>query len=147
VGIEIERKFLVRGDAWRADGTPSRIVQGYLNRDPERSVRVRTRGDRGYITVKGRTLGAARAEFEYEIPLADARQMLEELCLKPLIDKTRYVVAIGALKWEVDEFHTPRAGLVLAEVEIPFEDCAVELPPWVEREVTGDPSYYNQSMI
>jgi adenylate cyclase len=146
MGIEIERKFLVRGDAWRAEGTPSRIVQGYLTRDPGRSVRIRTRGDRGYITVKGSTQGAGRAEFEYEIPLADARQMLDELCLKPLIDKTRYRIRRGELTWEVDEFHAPRSGLVLAEVEIPSEDHAVELPPWIEREVTGDTRYYNQNM-
>jgi adenylate cyclase len=146
MGLEIERKFLVVGDAWRASGRPTRIVQGYLTRDPERVVRVRTAGERAFVTLKGITRGASRSEFEYPIPLSDARQILEELCLKPLIAKTRYEVDVGGLTWEVDVFESPHVGLIVAELELPSADYPFERPAWVGAEVTGDARYYNQSL-
>jgi adenylate cyclase len=146
MGTEIERKFRVVGDAWRSLGTPVRIVQGYLSRDKERVVRVRTADDQGFLTIKGITRGATRAEFEYEVPLEDASHMLRTLCIKPLIEKTRYYVRLNGLVWHVDEFHRPQSGLVIAEIEIPSEDFAFEHPDWLGEEVTGDPSYYNQNM-
>jgi adenylate cyclase len=146
MGTEIERKFTVISDAWRSVGNPVRIVQGYLTRDKERAVRLRTSDSKGFITIKGISRGVVRTEFEYEIPIEDARQMLRELCFQPLIDKTRYYVRHKDLVWHVDEFHSPRLGLVIAEIEIPSVDYAFERPSWVGDEVTGDPTYYNQNM-
>jgi adenylate cyclase len=146
MGLEIERKFLVVGDAWRAAGRPTRIVQGYLTRDPERVVRVRTAGLSAFVTVKGITRGISRSEFEYSIPLADALEMLDQLCLKPLIVKTRYEVDVGGLTWEVDEFESPHAGLIVAELELPYPEHEFERPDWIGVEVTGDARYYNQSL-
>jgi len=146
MGIEIERKFTVVGDAWRSSARSVRIVQGYLNRDARRAVRIRTMDQKGLITIKGLSRGAARSEFEYEIPVHDARQMLHELCLEPLIDKTRYYVPYDGLVWEIDEFHAPRAGLILAEIELPSVGYHFKRPDWVQEEVTGNPLYYNQNM-
>lgn len=142
--VEIERKFLVTGTAWRTpDG--QRLVQGYLNRDKARTVRVRIAGQQAFLTIKGATTGATRAEFEYPIPPADAEALLG-LCDGPLIDKVRHRVAFGGLLWEVDEFLGENAGLVVAEVELASEDHAVYLPPWVGEEVTHDPRYFNSSL-
>jgi adenylate cyclase len=146
MGLEIERKFLVVGDAWRATARPTRIVQGYLTRDPERVVRIRAAGAQAFVTVKGITRGLARSEFEYPIPLADAREMLDELCLKPLIAKTRYEVDVDDLTWEVDVFESPHAGLIVAELELPSPDHEFVRPDWIGAEVTGDVRYYNQSL-
>jgi len=147
MGQEIERKYLVRGDAWRrlAEGTVYR--QGYLSTVKERTVRVRTMGDRGFLTVKGITVGATRTEFEYAIPLDDADRMLDELCLRPLIEKTRYLVTHGGHEWEIDEFTGENAGLVVAEVELDSEDEAIALPEWIGDEVTHDPRYFNANLI
>ena len=142
--LEIERKFLVTGTAWRSpDG--QRIVQGYLNRDKARTVRVRIAGPQAFLTIKGATTGASRAEFEYPVPLADAEALLG-LCDGPLIDKVRHRVAFGGLLWEVDEFLGENAGLVVAEVELASVDQAVDLPLWVGEEVTHDPRYFNSSL-
>ncbi|GAB4280010.1 MAG: CYTH domain-containing protein [Deferrisomatales bacterium] len=147
MGQEIERKFLVRGDRWKvgARGVPYR--QGYLSTDPERTVRVRVVGDRGFLTIKGKPRGIAREEFEYRIPAADAHALLDRLCLKPLIEKTRYRVAVGGHTWEVDEFAGDNAGLVLAEVELAHPDEEVELPEWVGEEVSHDPRYCNANLV
>lgn len=145
---EIERKFLVKNDAWRKQagpGVPYR--QGYLSTDPARSVRVRVAGDEAFVTIKGRSAGAARDEFEYPIPREDAEQMLENLCIKPLIEKTRYVIREGPLKWEIDEFAGENQGLVIAEMEIPEESTEIEKPGWVGDDVTGDPRYYNINLV
>lgn len=144
---EIERKYLVRGGEWRglAAGAPFR--QGYLSTHEDRSVRVRVVGDRGYLTIKGRSRGAVRSEFEYEVPLADAQAMLDELCARPLIEKTRYRVPIAGLVWEIDEFAGDNAGLVVAEVELPDEGREVTKPDWVGEEVTDDPRYYNANLV
>jgi adenylate cyclase len=142
MGIEIERKFLVKGKPWSAlTGTPYR--QGYLTTDPERTVRVRIAGECGCLTIKGASSGLARAEFEYPIPLADAEQLLDQLCPKPQIEKTRYQIVYAGLTWEVDVFTGENAGLVIAEVELEEIDQPVELPAWVGREVTGDRRFFN----
>lgn len=145
MGVEIERKFTVRAD-FRPQGAGTEMAQGYLSCDPQRTVRVRLAGGRGYLTVKGETRGMVRAEYEYEIPPSDARAMLA-LCDPPLVEKTRYVVDAAGRRWEVDVFHGANDGLVVAEVELPSETAEVTLPAWVDREVTGEKRYYNSSLI
>jgi CYTH domain-containing protein len=144
---EIERKYLVVGEAWRSPGTAIRLRQGYLSTVKERTVRVRVAGDAGYLTVKGITRGATRTEFEYEIPVADADHMLDELCERPLIEKTRHLVDHGDLTWEIDEFGGVNTGLVIAEVELEDEAQPIDLPGWVGDEVTADPRYFNANLI
>lgn len=142
---EIERKFLVKEGTWRNEkGTEYR--QGYLNSAKERIVRVRTIDDKGYLTIKGITVGASRTEFEYEIPRQDADQLLD-LCEKPLIEKIRYQVVEGDFVWEIDEFLGENRGLIVAEVELESEDQAFSKPDWVGKEVTGDPRYFNSNLI
>src|SRR5262245_40311836 len=128
---EIERKFLVKGDGWRRQAAGKRYRQGYLSTVKERQVRVRTAGDKAVITVKGISRGSTRSEYEYEIPTADANEILDHLCEKPLIEKTRYRIPIGDVVWEVDEFSGENAGLIVAEVELQSEDQAVSLPDWI----------------
>ncbi|HYQ71002.1 MAG TPA: CYTH domain-containing protein [Gammaproteobacteria bacterium] len=147
MATEIERKFLVRDDTWRGLGEGCHYRQGYLSTEPGRTVRVRTAAGKGYLTIKGKTVNASRAEYEYEIPLADADAMLDTLCQRPLIEKTRYRIEYQGLVWEVDEFEGENTGLVLAEVELVAAEQAVALPPWVGEEVTSDPRYYNASLI
>lgn len=142
--LEIERKFLVSGHAWRsADAVLYR--QGYLNRDKQRTVRVRIAGDRAFLTIKGVSSGATRVEFEYEIPVSEAAQLLT-LCDGPLIEKTRHRVTVGPHVWEVDEFHGDNDGLVVAEIELGSEDEAFARPEWVSVEVTEDARYYNSNL-
>lgn len=144
MGLEIERKFLVVGRAWRK--RPGvRLRQGYLSSVPERTVRIRLEGRKGWITVKGLTKGSTRQEFEYPIPAADAKALLR-LCERPLLEKTRRRVPFAGRTWDVDEFHGDNAGLVVAEIELPRADAKVGLPPWAGREVTGDPRYYNANL-
>jgi adenylate cyclase len=147
VGVEIERKFLLRGDAWRALGELVLLRQGYLSSDPARTVRVRIEGARGTITIKGRNSGATRAEWEYEIPLAEAGELLDTLCERPLIEKYRRCIVHAGHTWEVDEFLGENAWLAVAEIELASEDEAFERPDWVGAEVTGDARYYNSSLI
>ena len=142
---EIERKYLVTGEDWRA-GTGSAFRQGYLSTVKERTVRVRLVGDRGFLTIKGITVGATRAEFEYSIPADEAAELLE-LCEQPIIDKTRHVVEHAGLTWEIDEFHGVNQGLIVAEVELESENQHVALPVWVGDEVTDDPRYFNANLI
>ena len=145
MGQEIERKFRVIKDTWRnVKGT--RYRQGYLNSAKERNVRVRTMEDKAYLTIKGIAIGASRMEFEYEIPLQDADELLE-ICEKPLIEKTRYKVQEGGFVWEVDEFFRENQGLIVAEVELASEDQEFPKPDWVGEEVTGDPRYFNSNLI
>ncbi len=146
MGMEIEHKFLVKDNSYKdAASKKSEIKQGFLSRARERTVRVRVRDDKGYITVKGIGSGAAHPEFEYEIPLDDALQMLS-LCEPPVIEKTRYIVMHEGNMWEVDEFHAGQEGLVIAELEVPSEEYRFPLPPFIGREVTGDPRYYNSQL-
>ena len=145
MATEIEKKFLVKEGNWRNEkGTEYR--QGYLNSTKERIVRVRTIDDKGYLTVKGLTVGATRMEFEYEIPRRDADAMLD-ICEKPLIEKTRYKVEAGGFVWEIDEFFDENQGLIVAEVELESEDQQFPKPDWVGEEVTGDPRYFNSNLI
>lgn len=144
MAIEIERKFLVTGKDWRT-ASPSRIVQGYLNRDRARTVRVRIAGAAAWLTIKGQNVGATRAEFEYAIPLADAEALLA-LCDGPLIDKQRHRIPLGEHVWEVDEFFGDNAGLIVAEIELRHEDEAFARPAWLGDEVSSDPRYYNSSL-
>lgn len=145
MAVEIERKFLVIGDAWREGAVPSRIVQGFLSRDPDRIVRVRIRDDEAFLTVKGRSSGLARIEVEAPIPVGEARQLLP-LCLPPLIEKIRHVVMWRGHTWEVDEFSGENAGLIVAEVELSEEEEEFSLPPWAGNEVTGDFRYSNSAL-
>jgi adenylate cyclase len=141
---EIERKFLVCGDGWRAAAVSAvRMRQGYLSLDPARTVRVRLAGDRAWVTIKGLGNGAARAEYEYSIPPEDAAVLLERLCHPLQVEKTRHRIPHGGLMFEVDVFHGANEGLVLAEVELPAADTVVERPSWLGEEVTGDPRYFN----
>ena len=144
MGIEIERKFLVVGDDWRL-ASASACEQGYLNRDKQRTVRVRIVEDAAWLTVKGASVGATRAEFEYPIPVADARQLMA-LCDGPLVRKLRRVVMHAGATWEIDEFQGDNAGLVVAEIELTSEDAAFEPPPWLGAEVTHDARYFNSNL-
>lgn len=160
MALEIERKFLVRSEAWRSKAEQSiTIVQGYLSRVPERTVRVRIMqaenlrrpeeglSTRSVLTVKGLNRGAVRDEFEYPIPLHDAKHMIEEMVEDPVLSKTRYRLVDEGREWEVDVFGGNLRGLVLAEVELPEEDADVVLPDWVGEEVTGDARYYNSKLM
>ena len=144
MGIEIERKFLVVGDGWRA-APALPFAQGYLNRDKERTVRVRIVEDAAWLTIKGASVGATRAEFEYPIPVADARQLLA-LCDGPLVRKRRRKVVHAGATWEIDEFEGDNAGLVVAEIELPAEDAPFERPAWLGAEVTHDARYFNSNL-
>jgi len=147
MGTEIERKFLLTGNGWRKLAIGTRYRQGYLNSNKERTVRVRTCNGRGFLTIKGISVGAVRMEFEYDIPVEDAEVMLDQLCEKPLIEKDRYKINFGGFTWEVDEFFGENEGLVIAEIELEREDQPFEKPKWIGEEVTGDPRYFNSSLI
>lgn len=144
MAVEIERKFLVL-PGWVPRDAGDHIRQGYIAASPECSVRVRTRGDRAYLTIKGPTLGLSRLEFEYAIPVADAAEMLTRLCTA-VVDKHRYLEVHGHHTWEVDVFHGANEGLVLAEVEMTTEADVVALPPWAGIEVTHDTRYRNSRL-
>lgn len=147
MGIEIERKFLLAGDGWRGLGTPTLMRQGYLVADAVRTVRVRIEGERAVITVKGKSTGASRGEWEYAIPVPDAAELLDGLCEQPLVEKVRHRIEHAGHVWEVDEFLGLNAGLVVAEIELGAEDEAFDKPDWIGREVTGDKRFYNSSLI
>ncbi|MBW4493549.1 MAG: CYTH domain-containing protein [Oscillatoria princeps RMCB-10] len=146
MATEIERKFLVRGDGWRGLAEGTYYCQGYIPTKEGRTVRVRIAGERGYLTIKGATVGNTRAEFEYPIPVEDAREILETLCERPYIEKTRHKIVVGKLTWEVDEFAGENQGLILAEVELTEENQEVVLPDWIEKEVSGDARYFNSNL-
>ena len=143
---EIERKFLVLGEEYRALGPCEHYRQGYLRRAGPATVRVRIAGEKAYLTIKGPTEGLSRSEFEYPIPLDDARELLDTLCDRPQIEKRRYLVRHKDHTWEVDEFLGENAGLVVAEIELEREDEPFEAPAWVGEEVTQDPRYRNAAL-
>jgi len=145
---EIERKFLVAGDFKAEACKATRIIQGYLSSVPERTVRVRVKGEKGFITIKGigNQSGASRFEWEKEIPTAEAEQLLA-ICEPGVIDKTRYLVKSGEHTFEVDEFYGDNDGLTVAEVELSSEDEAFVKPAWLGEEVTGDVKYYNSMLM
>lgn len=146
MGIEIERKFLVSGDGWRQPVERQiRFSQGYLSRDPARTVRVRIAGEKAFLTIKGATRGATRAEFEYEIPRADAQALLA-LSDGPVVEKIRHLCLFEGMSWEVDEFLGANAGLVVAEIELSDEDQVFARPDWLGAEVTSDGRYVNANL-
>lgn len=145
---EIERKFLVKGDFRNEVFKSERIIQGYLSTIPERTVRIRIKDDKGYITVKGSSSpnGISRFEWEKQIPYQEAEALLK-LCEKGIIDKTRHLIKAGKQTFEVDEFHCENEGLIIAEIELPSEDSTFEHPDWLGEEVTGNKRYYNASLM
>jgi CYTH domain-containing protein len=148
MAVEIERKFLVRDNSWRRRVTRQQEIQDGLIAVAEgRKVRVRICDQRATLTVKSRTTGLANAEFEYEIPLADAKEMMAHHCLRAGLAKTRYFVLYGGNTWQIDVYKGILAGVVLAEIELPSEASEFALPPWVGREVTGDPDYKKFNMV
>jgi adenylate cyclase len=153
MGQEIERKFLLNHDGWRMGAARAHYRQGYLSLDAERTVRIRTvvqeaGGEgQGYLTIKGKTVGAGRSEYEYEIPIGDAQELVDKLCLRPLIEKFRYKVPQGELTWEIDEFLGENAGLVVAEIELEEAEQTFDRPDWVGEEVTHDTRYSNASLV
>jgi len=146
MGKEIEKKFLMTGDEWRKLAKGKAFRQGYLSTVKERTVRVRTVGDQGFLTIKGITVGATRAEYEYKIPAAEADEMLTNLCEKPLVEKNRYKIPQGELMWEIDEFLGDNLGLIVAEIELTDENQKFDRPAWIGKEVTGDPKYFNSNL-
>lgn len=145
MAIEIERKFLVSSDAWRAGATPHAITQGYLAREPHRTVRVRLRDEEAWMTVKGPTTGISREEVEFALDPGIARELLA-LCLDGRIEKTRHELWQGGMLWEVDEFHGSNAGLVVAEVELPDAAHPIAAPPWLGAEVSHDLRFSNSQL-
>ncbi|MDJ0571025.1 MAG: CYTH domain-containing protein [Pleurocapsa sp. MO_192.B19] len=155
MGKEIERKYLVKKVEWRShkehlqSQSPDlgkKYSQGYIPTSNGTTVRLRIIGEKGYITIKSGTIGHTRSEFEYSIPREDAEEMLNTLCLQPLIEKIRYKISAGSLVWEVDEFLGENEGLIIAEVELANENQQVDLPNWIEREV-NDKKYFNSYLV
>ncbi|MGB8020510.1 MAG: CYTH domain-containing protein [Candidatus Nanopelagicales bacterium] len=147
MGLEVERKFLVVGDAWRAHVTEAnRIVQGYLAQAGGTVVRVRVKGEHAYLTIKGTSRGIARSEFEYEIPVDDALAMLAEMAQGPVVDKVRHLVLVVDHVWEVDVFAGDNAGLVMAEIELGDPEESFAQPDWAGQEVSDDPRYFNVNL-
>lgn len=147
MGKEIERKFLVKGSNWQKSLKGSLIQQGYIVNRKEKVVRIRIMNNKGYLTIKGTTTGATRNEYEYAIPLEDARQMLNNLCEKPILEKHRYKINHDGMTWEIDIFHGENEGLIVAEIELEYEDQEFEKPDWVDMEVTDDPNYFNSNLV
>ena len=146
MGLEIERKFRVVSDAWRTDAASAHIEQGYLAVGPPVGIRVRIQGDTATLNIKTATVSISRTEFEYEIPLDDARELLRGSCLGSVIEKTRFVLPYEGMRWEVDEFAGANEGLVVAEIELESEDQAFARPPWIGVEVSRDRRYHNTSL-
>ena len=142
---EIERKFLVK-ENWQPHTDGIQIAQGYLSTVPERTVRVRIKGDKGFLTIKGKNQGISRAEYEYEIPVKDAQELLV-LAEQPVLTKTRYLEKYGDFLWEIDVFAGANEGLLVAEIELPSEDAVFVRPVWLGEEVSGDVRYYNANLI
>ncbi|MDR0660327.1 MAG: CYTH domain-containing protein [Prevotellaceae bacterium] len=145
---EIERKFLTTNSGYRQVAKGESYKQGYICRLPDKIVRIRIAGNKAFIAIKGMLHNAiTRLEYEYEIPVDHAEEMLQKFCEKPLIEKTRYKVPWGKNIWEIDEFHGDNEGLIVAEIEMPSEDYQFELPPWVGKEVTDDSRYLNANLV
>jgi adenylate cyclase len=147
MAIEIERKFLVKNLAWQAEALKTYYKQGYLSNETDKVARVRIAGEQGFLTIKGKTQGISRLEFEYEIPLADAQLLLTELCEKPLIEKYRYLLHYEGFTWEIDEFLGDNAGLIVAEIELASENQPFAQPDWLGEEVSQDLRYLNANLI
>lgn len=144
---EIERKFLLKNENWKKEvSSQSSIKQGYLNSNPERTVRIRIRNNQGFLTIKSKNKGAVRNEFEYEIPLEEAEELIL-LCEQPVIEKIRYLVPKNNHIWEIDIFEGANQGLEVAEIELSHENESFELPSWVDKDVTHETKYYNSQLI
>ena len=146
--MEIERKFLINESLWAKlnKPAPKRIQQAYLSDDKNCIVRVRTKGSKGFLTIKGKSVGISRSEYEYEIPLDEAEKMIAKFCPK-VLSKDRYEIHVGKHLWEVDVFHGKLAPLIIAEIELSREDESFEMPEWVEKEVSDDLEYFNSRLI
>ncbi|MET3137099.1 adenylate cyclase [Undibacterium sp. GrIS 1.2] len=147
MGIEIERKFLVTNTDWKQQGQGVHLCQGYICSDPGRIVRVRVEGEQAMLTIKGKTEGISRGEWEYPIPVQEARELLSGLCAQPLIEKYRYRILYQGFTWEVDEFLGDNAGLIVAEVELESESQAFSRPAWLGEEVSHDHRYANANLL
>jgi CYTH domain-containing protein len=145
MATEIERKFLIQRNRWHPEGPGSRMTQGYLSRDPDRTVRVRIVGEEAFMTVKSRRTGISRTEIEFPITHEHARDLMA-LCFQPVIDKMRHAVLHDGMLWEVDVFHGANEGLIVAEIELPAEDTPFTLPDWIGAEVSHDPRYTNSRL-
>ena len=143
---QIERKFLVKNDSYKLHGIPTLYIQGYISTDPERTVRVRIEGENGKLTIKGKNKGLVRDEFEYVIPLEDAKALLKDLCLKGVIEKLRYKIFYADHIWEVDQYKGDNEGLTIAEIELGAEYEHFEIPDWLGEEVSHDPKYFNSNL-
>lgn len=143
--IEIERKYLVTNDTWRHNATGTSYCQGYLSKNRNSTVRVRTEGLHAFLTIKGPTHGISRLEFEYNIPFEEAQE-LQSLCTTPLVRKTRYHILHDEMTWEVDEFHGDNQGLIIAEIELHHPDALFTLPPWVGKEISHESRYCNSNL-
>jgi adenylate cyclase len=147
MGLEIERKFLIKDSSWKEEAQEGiSISQGYLNSTAERTVRVRIHGDLGVLTIKGKNQNLTRKEFEYEIPLEEALELLN-LCEKPLIEKTRHLLSVNHKTWEIDVFKGENLGLIVAEIELESEEESFDIPSWLGEDVSSESRYYNASLI
>ena len=147
MGLEIERKFLIKNDSWKNEIKKTvSIRQGYLNSEVERTVRIRIQGEQGVLTIKGKNQNVTRKEFEYQIPLDDAINLLS-MCEKPIIEKTRFLIPSNRSTWEIDVFDGENKGLVIAEIELTSEEESFDIPNWLGEEVSSESKYYNSSLI
>lgn len=147
MGVEIERKFLLKNDSWKGLAKGDTIRQGYLSAEKNRLVRIRIMNQEAFVTIKSTNDGLFRNEWEYSIPYEDATEMLDKLCLRPLIEKNRYRIMHEGMLWEVDEFFGENEGLFVAEIELESVDQTFKLPDWVGEEVTQDARYYNMNLM
>jgi len=146
MAVEIERKFLITGDGWRKGARASHYRQGYIFAEKKGIVRVRTIDQKGYLTIKTPSVGLKRQEYEYEIPLADAKAMLDNLCENYIVEKKRFTLSYADHIWEIDEFTGYNEGLFLAEIELSDESETFEQPPWIGEEVSMNPKYHNSNL-
>jgi len=147
MAMEIERKYLVINDSYKKSAAVNRYKQGYISVDVNRIVRMRIVGEKAILTLKSLVSELSRLEYEYEIPLADANEIMDKICRKPIIEKNRYQLTIAGNEWIVDEFLGENEGLVVAEIELKSEDQEFTTPDWIGSEVTGDPRYINANLV
>lgn len=147
MGLEIERKFLLKNNSWKKEIKKTIFIrQGYLNSKVERTVRIRIQGEQGVLTIKGKNQNVTRKEFEYQIPLDDALHLIS-MCEKPVIEKTRFLISSNRCTWEIDVFDGENKGLVIAEIELSSEEESFDIPNWLGKEVSSESKYYNSSLI
>ena len=147
MGLEIERKFLLKNNSWKKEIKETIFIrQGYLNSKVERTVRIRIQGEQGVLTIKGKNQNVTRKEFEYQIPLDDALHLIS-MCEKPVIEKTRFLISSNRCTWEIDVFDGENKGLVIAEIELSSEEESFDIPNWLGKEVSSESKYYNSSLI